>query len=171
MKLWQILSIAVLVAAVALSGCISATPNVTATPTPVPATATPVPSPTEAPPEIGMEHGTQVRLSSATVSLAKTSNLELQAENFTLTFENIGDTPVHNVGFRFAEKDLRKGWELFSQGYSVGTIPGNSQVSYNLTTPVHKEAYSVTADIEIIWGENLEYNSTYQKSFTLVGLP
>ncbi len=169
MKLWQLILITVLVAMVALSGCVF--PGaVSSTPTAVPVTAVPTVSPTEDPITIGTQYGTQVRLVNATVELAGARDPELQAENFTLTFENIGDSPATNVGFNFKEKDLRSGIEFFSDVYLIGTIPANSQVSYQFTTPEHREAYSVTADIKVYWGEKVEFNSTYKKPFTLVGL-
>ena len=170
MKLWQIVAMAALVAAVALSGCTFPS-TISPTPTAVPVTAAPTVSPTEGPITIGTQYGTQVRLIDATVELAGAKNPELQAENFTLTFENIGDSPATNVGFNFKEKDLRSGIEFFSDVYLIGMIPANSQVSYQFTTPEHREAYSVTADIKVYWGEKVEFNSTYKKPFTLVGLP
>lgn len=172
MKLWQIMLITALVAAVALSGCISpATVTPTLMPTAVPVTSTPVPLPTEDPGTIGTQYGTQVRLINATVAMAETDNRSMQAENFTLTFENIGDTPATNVGFNFKEKDLRSGIEFYSEVYLIGTIPANSEVSYQFTTPQHPEAYSVTTEIKVYWGDKVEFNSTYKKPFTLVGLP
>lgn len=169
MKLWPFLVIAALAAVVALSGCVG-TFSIKATPTPVP-TPAPTPLPTAEQTTIGTEHGTQVRLSNITVALATCDNPSLQAENFTLTFENTGDAPANNVAFNFRESDLRKGWELFSEVYLVGTIPANGNVFYQFTTPSHREAYSVIADVEIYWGEKVEYNSTVRKTFTLVGLP
>lgn len=172
MKLWPFLLVAALVAAVSLSGCVGAFKvSPTPTPTPVPATPVPTPLPTDNPGPIGTEHSTQLRLSNVTVTLAPTSNQSLQAENFTLTFENTGTSPVENAAFNFRETDLRRGWQVFSDEYLVGTIPGHSQVAYNLTTAPHREAFSVVAEITLYWGDKVQYSNSYRKSFTLVGLP
>lgn len=169
MKLWQILIITAFMAIVALSGCVN-TSSITPTPPIVTATPSPTQTPTEEAVTIGTQHGTQVRLSSATATLAETNNPDLQSENFTLTFENTGQAPVNNVGFGFHEKDLRTGHELFREVYLIGTIPASSNIPFNLTTTPHKESFSVITDIEIYWGEKVEYKKTYQKSFTLAGL-
>ena len=169
MKLWQILIITTFMAVVALAGCVN-TASLTPTPTTVPANPSQTPLPTPETVTIGTEHGTQVRQSNAMVTLAETANPNLQAENCSLTFENLGDAPVNNVGFGFHEKDLRTGQELFREVYLIGTIPANSNVTYNLTTTPHKESFSVITDIDIYWGEKVEYKKTYQKSFTLAGL-
>jgi len=173
MKLSQALTLLVLIIVIALSGCTSpdsgvqpssqpsATHEATISVTPIEQPAGPI--------TIGTINGTQVRLSDLKVSMVR-GNGTVQAENFTVVLENTGADPVNNVGFNFREKDLPTGERYFSKVYLVGTIPGNGNVTYPLTTPDHRSSNSVIVDVDIYWGEQLEYKNSYKKSYTLVGM-
>ncbi|HMK46249.1 MAG TPA: hypothetical protein VK436_06450 [Methanocella sp.] len=175
MKLSQALTYLSILIVITLSGC--ASPNSSVQPSPQPSatsptattSVTPIGQP-QGPITIGTINGTQIRLSDIKVSMVH-GNGTTQAENFTVVLENTGTDPVDNVGFNFREKDLPTGEQYFSKVYLVGTIPGNGNITYPLTTPDHESSNSVIVDVDIYWGEQLEYKNSYKKSYTLVGMP
>lgn len=169
-----VISILIIASLIGVSGCIT-TPGTNNTVSPLPTSApTPTIAPSIVPGDTGHEtigsiHSTQVRIKDVKVAYARTK--ELQAENFTILFENVGDADAQNVGFNLKETDPQTGELYFTKVFLAGTIPANSTVQYNVTTATHDYVFSVILNIQVYWGEKVEYSNTYKNAFTLVFIP
>ena len=159
-----VLIILLMLGVVALSGCSGNSPAGTATPSPA---ANVTPPPGQGIDTIGTIHSTQVRLETLDVSTVKAG--DLQAENVSVTLENVGEAEVSNVGFSLVERDLQNGVQLYSDMTLLDRpIPAGGNVTVALTTGAHEDrAVSVIVNIRIYWGDQVEFWNMYNESRTM----
>jgi hypothetical protein len=137
------------------------------TPTPSPTVVIPTPEP--GPYTIGIIKSNQLTVSD--VKIAYNRGKERQAEDFTILLVNTGSTPVKNAVLSIRVTDAQTGEYYFGDQFNVGEIPGKGSKYVNLTTDSHDYTFSITVDMDMYWGENLEFKNTFIKSYSLAYVP
>ncbi|WP_174591574.1 hypothetical protein [Methanocella conradii] len=149
--------------AVAASGCVLE-PTPVPSPTPTPSAT---PAPTMWPPAtIGTIMSTQVSIEYLNVSYSRDVKT-MQAENFSILLENKGRTWANNTFINLRVTDYQTGDYYFSSQYNVGDMPPRSSKWLNVTTDSHDYGFSVLVQIDIFWGDNVEFHNVFKKGYTL----
>jgi hypothetical protein len=154
-----------------VSGCICAPINgalpypLPFVPTPTPVTvptlkpsSTPIPSiqPTVITPQSSYD----VRIHPAFVTFEfKKYDLE-QTENITVVVMNDATTTAKNVKITLSLQDAQRGYNLYTQEYTVGDLARGDRKIFSMETARHEAANSVYVTVErVTWGEYGEYSN------------
>lgn len=152
---------------IAVSGCTD-TP---AAPTPTPAVA-PTVTPTQEPSgpiTIGTTKSNQVTFGKVNIDYAR--GRDRQAENFSVLLINNGDRPAKNTVLSMSIRDSQTDEYYFGDQFNVGEIPANSSRLVSFTTDSHDYSFSVQVNMDIYWGEDLEFKNSYSKTHSLAYVP
>ncbi|MCD1295921.1 hypothetical protein CUJ83_13040 [Methanocella sp. CWC-04] len=155
---------------VAISGCTESEqgPSPAASSTPEPTIST-TPVPSQGPISIGVIKSNQVSV--ADVKVAYNRGKELQAEDFSILLVNNGNTPARNTAISLKISDAQTAQYYFGDQFQVGEIPPNSSKWVNLTTISHDYTFSIMVDMDVYWGDNLEFKNSYKKAMSLAFVP
>ncbi len=148
-----------------MSGCVS-NPSPAASPTSTAPSATP--APTQWPPStIGTITSSQVSVSDVQVSYSRDVN-SAQSENFSILITNDGRSWANNTFLTLRVTDAQTNEFYFSSPqYNLGNIPPRSSQWLNVTTGSHDFGFSVLVQMQWFWGDNLEFQNTFKKAYSL----
>jgi len=145
---------------VAVSGCLefgNIPPTVApATPTPAPP-STATPTPFVIPGAIGLIPGTQVKAAMKDVTYDASHGMQI--ENYTLSFQNMGDTNIANVYFSIKVSNGQTGDRIYSNMVRIGNITAGGIIDQMVALPSHAQTSYTKVEIIVYWGDNLEYSN------------
>jgi hypothetical protein len=156
--------------AAALAGCVSSPSPAATSPTPTPPPTTP--APTQWPPStIGGITSSQVRIQdpqdNIRVSVNRNGNTMQQTEDISVLLTNTGLSWANNTFITIRETDAQTAEFYYSGQFNVGNMPPLSSQWVNITTTSHDIGFSVLLQLQWFWGDNLEFQNTYQRSITI----